>query len=288
MVTLTALLFWLLTDASFRVTEANVSLLGLRHADEAAVREHLAGLERSPNVFRVRASEIVSDLQVLPEVSSAVATVTLPGNVSVLVEERQPIFTWSDGEAAWLVDREGMLFAPDPTSADTDTDADSSADVAADASADASADAAADASAAPVLDASVLDGSTSDLPLVEDGRLSDEAPGIGSHLPATDLAVMRQLLALTPELLGSRAQELALRVDQYDGYVLSSDRGWQAVFGHYTPTLQPPETVPRQVQCLRWLLASHERQLERVRLAVSEDGCGTFTEFGKPGQASTP
>ncbi|MEA2027028.1 MAG: hypothetical protein U9O18_10095, partial [Chloroflexota bacterium] len=34
MLTLTALLFWLLTDDAFRVTEANVSFEGLRHADE--------------------------------------------------------------------------------------------------------------------------------------------------------------------------------------------------------------------------------------------------------------
>jgi hypothetical protein len=94
---------------------------------------------------------------------------------------------------------------------------------------------------------------------------------------------MRQLLALTPESLGSRAGTLQLRVDEHDGYVLQSDRGWQAIFGHYTPTLQPPEVVPGQVQCLSWLLASHERQLERVRLALSENGCGTFTEVGQPG-----
>ena len=91
---------------------------------------------------------------------------------------------------------------------------------------------------------------------------------------------MGQLLALTPELLDSRAEELWLRVDQQDGYVLHSDRGWQAIFGHYTPTLQPPELVPRQVQCLRWLLASEERQLERVRLAVTGGECGTFTRLG--------
>ncbi len=78
MVVLTAMLYWLLTDASFRVTEASVSFEGLRHADEAAVRDHLSGLEREPNVFRVRASEIVDDLHALPEVASAAATVTLP------------------------------------------------------------------------------------------------------------------------------------------------------------------------------------------------------------------
>jgi hypothetical protein len=243
MVTTTFLLFWLLTDDSFRVDEADVRIEGLRLADEAAVREHLAGLDRAPNVFRVRASELTRDLLARPEIASAAATVTLPAQVAIAVEEREPILVWSDGSQTWLVDRDGTLFAP----------------------------------------GSIIDAAGLDLPVVEDARLSDVAPTEGTHLPATDLAVMRQLLTLTPDSLGSRAGELQLRVDEHDGYVLHSDRGWQAIFGHYTPTLQPPEVVPRQVQCLAWLLASHERQLERVRLAVSESGCGTFTEIGPAG-----
>jgi hypothetical protein len=258
MIVLTVVLFWLLTDDSFRVTEADVRFEGLGHADEAAVREHLVGLDRSPNVFRVRSSEIVADLQALPEVVAAVATVTLPSSVSVYVDEREPIFAWSDGETSWLVDRDGMLFAPGPSPA-------------------------AAAAPEPSGSAEPIDQAVLDLPVVEDERLVAEPPTIGSLLPAIDVRVMRQLLALTPELLGSRAETLQLRVDQRDGYVLHSDRGWQAVFGHYTPTLQPPEVVPRQVQCLRWLLASQERQLERVRLAVSDEACGTFTEFGRQG-----
>jgi hypothetical protein len=243
MVTLTLLLLWLLTDESFRIDEADVRIDGLRLADESAVREHLAGLERSPNAFRIRVSELVADLLALPEVASASATVTLPAQVAIAVEERVPILAWSDGSRTWLVDREGTLFAP----------------------------------------GSLIDPAGLELPVVEDARLPDVAPAEGTHLPATDLAVMRQLLTLTPESLGSRAGALQLRVDEHDGYVLHSDRGWQAIFGHYTPTLQPPEVVPRQVQCLAWLLASHERQLERVRLALSENGCGTFTEVGQAG-----
>ena len=114
MIVLTGVLYWLLTDASFRVSASSVVFEGLRYADEAAVRDQLSGLEREPNVFRVRASEIASDLLVLPEVASAAATVTLPARVSVRIEERQPVFTWQDGETAWLVDEEGMLFAPVP------------------------------------------------------------------------------------------------------------------------------------------------------------------------------
>lgn len=301
MIVLTVLLLWLLTDESFRVTEADVRFEGLRYADEASVRAHLAGLERSPNVFRVRASEIVADLQELPEVEAASATVTVPAGVAVLVEEREPVFAWSDGEAVWLVDGEGMLFAPASELAASTQSADaSSQDPAAEQDPDADQPAGVDQPAAvdqpieagqpvgsaeaPEADRSAtVDPALLGLPIVEDERLVAEPPGIGSHLPLIDLLVMRQLLALSPEVLGSRAQALQLRVDQRDGYVLQSDRGWQAIFGHYTPTVQPTDVVPRQVQCLRWLLASEERQLERVRLAVSEDSCGTFTTFGKQG-----
>ena len=99
-------------------------------------------------------------------------------------------------------------------------------------------------------------------------------------LPEADLAVMRQLLALTPEMLGSSSTELRLRVDQRDGYVLESDPlGWFAIFGRYTPSVQPPQAIPGQVQCLHWLLAQEERNLVQVRLAPSDEACGTFTRL---------
>jgi hypothetical protein len=120
------------------------------------------------------------------------------------------------------------------------------------------------------------DGEEPGLPLVEDDRLTSTPLQPGAQLPASDLAVMRQLLALTPEQLGSGAERLDLRVDESDGYVLESDLDWQAVFGHYTPNLQPPDVVPRQVQCLTWLLAAHEHALEQAHLAVSDDSCGTW------------
>jgi len=236
MIVLTLVLLWLLTDGSFRVSEASVDIEGLVHADEADVRDHLSGLDRSPNAFRVRASEIVGRLRELPEVASATAWVNLPGRVAIRVQEREPIFAWSDRSQTLLVDREGVLFAPVEG-----------------------------------------EGSSSDLPLVEDNRLTEQAWEPGARLPAADLAIMRQLLAITPELLGSRSGKLRLRVDEREGYVLDSD-DWQAVFGHYLPTLQPPEVVPRQVQCLTWLLADRDRTPERVTLAVSETGCGTFSE----------
>ncbi len=250
LVALTALLYWMLTDEAFTVGEERVSFRGLAHADEAEVRALLTDIDRGPNVFRVRASDIVDELSTLTEVDAASAVVTLPADVSVTLDERDPVFIWSDGAVSWLVDENGMLFAP----------ADLDAPVADD---DATPEAAARAR----------------LPVVEDARLPEEPPTVGSFLSTIDLLAMRQLLALDTELLGSRARDFALRVDDGDGYVLESNRGWRALFGHYTLTVQPPDVIPAQVQCLQWLLASEERLLEQVRLAVTADSCGTFTLF---------
>ncbi len=247
LVLLTVLLYWLLTDESFSVSAERVSFRGLALADEAEVRARLTDIERGPNVFRVRASEIVSELSTLIEVDGASAVVRLPADVSVTLDERDPVFIWRSGDTAWLVDEEGMLFAP------------------------------IDASIA--LDEGTPEGAArAGLPVIDDERLIETPPQEGDRLRAIDLAAMRQLLALDSDLLGPRATDLWLRVDDRDGYVLESrDRAWRALFGRYTLTLQPPDVIPQQVQCLEWVLASGPRKLEQVRLAVSEGGCGTWT-----------
>ena len=74
------------------------------------------------------------------------------------------------------------------------------------------------------------------------------------------------------------ATELELRVDERFGYQLRSpEYGWQARFGHYTPTLFPPDRIPLQVQCLATLLDELEDQLVSTWLVPSDDACGTYT-----------
>jgi len=279
MVALTGVLFWLLTDDSFRVTEASVSFEGLQHADETAVRERLSGLDRSPNVFRVRASDIVGEMSQLTEVDAASASVTLPASVSVRLVERDPVFVWSNGKVAWLVDEDGMLFAPamPPDEAEGAGDGRAAEESTSDAQAVADEPAVDETAAQATTAVAQRDAARTELPRVEDHRIVAEVPAVGSNLPVGDLDVMRQLLAITPELVGGESTRLELRVDQNLGYELKSDMGWTAVFGHYTPTLQSPDVIPAQVQCLTALLAEEEKKLERVRLVLSDTGCGTYT-----------
>lgn len=275
MLALTGMLFWLLTDASFRVRADHVTIIGLARAAEAQIRAHLPDVDRGPNAFRVRASELADDLESLPLVRSASAAVALPSDVRIRVIEREPLFVWTDGRAAWLVDETGLLFAgasddPAPSATEDADDTDEPDDEG-------------DPQASPGADL-MLTAEAQGLPLVDDERIVSDPPASGMRLPAIDLAVMRQLLAVTPAMLGSQSRQLSLRIDDHDGYVLrSDDLAWRAILGHYTPTAQPPETVARQMQCLRWLLARGEPRLVETRLAISGNVCGTYTRQADSG-----
>jgi hypothetical protein len=171
--------------------------------------------------------------------------VSLPAHVRVDIEERVPIFAWTDDRETWLVDRDGVFLA-DPDAAGIATKPGTGAGAA--------------------------------LPTVRDQRLSEGPVGLGQRLDPIDLAVMTQLLALDPERIGSDATELELRVDESFGYVLKSpEHGWQARFGHYTPTLFRPDRIPLQVQCLATLLEELEDDLASTWLVPSDDACGTYT-----------
>ena len=290
MVALTLALWWLLTHEGFRVDAASVSVSGVRYVAPARVEEIMADLARGPNVFRLRPGDLERSLLALPEVRVARASVALPASVRVLVVEREAVFVWSNGGEAWLVDREGVLFARPgpgdlPPTPFSEPDADAAAADAPDADtpdADAPDAGASDAPGDGTADASVAapDAAPGSLPVVEDGRIVAEPPGQGDRLGELDLTVLRHLLALTPEVIGSSSSSLRLRVDELDGYVLESlDRGWQAVFGRYSPTLHPPTLIPRQVQCLAALLSEREARLSRVWLVPAGVNCGTLRRF---------
>lgn len=120
----------------------------------------------------------------------------------------------------------------------------------------------------------------SELAFVEDRR-EGSPPAVGGRLDPIDLAVARQLAALTPSSLGSRASRLRLAVDDRDGWTLTAEpEGWRAVFGVYAARIRSPDVVPLQVQCLGALLASEEPRLATIYLAPARDRCGTFRPRG--------
>jgi hypothetical protein len=248
----TVALWWLLSDAAFRVRPEDVDIVGTRLTAREEVLARLVGIDRAPNVLRLRAGLLLESLRAMPEVRAASLAVGLPADVRVTVEEREPIFAWSDGRASWLVDREGVLFG--------------------------------DPAAAGVATTPATGRHADALPTVTDRRLLDVPLAAGARLNPVDLAAMRQLLALEPELVGSDASELYLRIDEAAGYILTSpDQRWRAHLGHYTPTRYPPTRIPLQVQCLATLLAAEEPEVQTVWLVPSDEACGTYTETGLGG-----
>ena len=125
---------------------------------------------------------------------------------------------------------------------------------------------------------SETEGPAADLPVFADERTGRPVPTPGRTLDETDLAAARRLGSLTPELAGSKADRLVFQITDKEGFVVTAPpKPWRAVFGIYTPTLRPPDTIPSQVQCLAGLLAAQgEAKLEAVYLFPEGDRCGTF------------
>ncbi|MEA2622711.1 MAG: cell division protein FtsQ [Chloroflexota bacterium] len=254
--------FYGLTAAKeFVVDPAQVTIDGVRYADSLEVRADLGlgdeadlsdGALAARNLFRLRTDDMRRRIESQPAVLSASVVAVIPNRLSVIVQERVPIFVWRAGEGAWLIDRDGVALA----AADLEADADAAA-----------------------------------LPQIEDRRTGEAEIVLGSRIDPLDLDVARHLGALTPQLVGSTATSLTITVDDVDGWVVAVPGGWRAVFGPYTPDLHTVDNLDLQVQCLRSLLADREPKVGTVVLAVSADRCGTFTDASpspKPGRGGQP
>jgi hypothetical protein len=242
---------WLfLTDPGrFQLDEQRLHIRGTVHTRADVVRD-IIGLPvgQRPNLFSLRTDEMQRRLVELPAVAEAEVQAVLPDALLVTVEERQPLFVWRAGGADFLVDADGVLIDR----------------------------------AGPGVPA---------LPVVEDRRssTSGEPVVVGDVLEPIDLTAILRIAAVTPELIGSGAERLELSVDDEEGYALAAvPESWRAVFGHYTPTLRPPEIIDQQVQCLRSLLAQDEANIEIVYLATADDRCGTFLPRPTPRDGPSP
>ena len=64
------------------------------------------------SVFWIDPKTVKKNVESLPNVKSAQVNVTLPANVRIEVEERQPEVVWQSGEDLWWIDNEGTFVTP--------------------------------------------------------------------------------------------------------------------------------------------------------------------------------
>ena len=200
------------------------------------------------NLFTVDPRALAHRLDAIPAIESAAVMVALPDEIRVAVTERQALVVWRAGGQSYLVDDTGLLFA-----------------------------ALGDQPPA----------AAADLPVVNDDRIVTPPLEVGSTLDPVTLDAALRLGSLTPSDLGSSATGLAIKVDDTDGFTVSSvPAGWDAVFGFYTPTLRTTDLIPGQVRLLRSLLYGRESKVGRVILA--DDRSGTYIPRASPAATATP
>lgn len=243
-------LYGLTTSPTFALDPAAVEVEGLRYTDAAAARAAL-GLEEGvhPNLFHVPTTRLEAALLTLPAVRAASVQARLPDELHVRVEERVPIMLWRQASADWLVDVDGVVVAQAPIDAD--------------------------------------------LPRVDDQRTASAPVPTGPMAPGSllaplDLEVARVLGAVTPELLDIDGASLTLSVVDAEGWVMESDSGWRAVFGHYTPESRPPDSIAEQLTCLQALLMSEGEAVAEITLSLSDDACGTYRPRPTPSPSPSP
>ncbi len=243
-------MYFLLTSERFELAQVEISA-DVRYAnvDEMLAAVHLAP-DDHPNVFELPAEQARRTLLDFPGIAAAQVRTVLPNRVLVTIAERPPVLVLRREDESYAVDANGVVLA-----------AIDEADVA-----------------------------TLAVPMIDDRRAEWATPvEVGQALDPTDLSALLQLAALTPGGIGSAATSLELAIDDEDGFVMTAEpHRWRAVFGHYTPTLRPPDIVPRQVQCLRSLLGQGETGLETVYLAPQEERCGTFLPSAAPTPRDSP
>ena len=212
---------------------SRIDLPELAWTESSAIATALA-LPDGGNVFALDTAPLESALEGLPGVASAEVTVTLPeAAVVVAIEERAAILAWEVGNRRYIADASGTIFA------EVDDDA------------------------------ALPDG----VAVVHDQRQSSVGMfAIGGHITPVDLDVATRLGSLGPGDVGSTAGGLRVVVTDVDGYVVSTSRGWDAVFGFYSPATRPTDMIPGQVRLLRSLLAGREAEVRRIILASETSG----------------
>jgi cell division septal protein FtsQ len=233
--------------ASSAFSAKRTEVTGATWTSQAEILAVLA-IPSGQNLFTVNPMALAHRLDGIPAIRTASVTVALPDVIRVAVTEREALVVWQAGGQQFLVDDTGVLF-------------------------DQLGDPAPEAAAA--------------LPVIDDERAASAGLKLGDTLDPVTLDAALRLGSLTPADLGSSATGLAIRLDDADGFTVSSvPDGWDAVFGFFTPTLRTTDLIPGQVRLLRSLLYGREAKVGRIVLA--DDRSGTYLPRGSATPAATP
>lgn len=255
-------LYGLTTSPVFALDPGSIEIEGLRYTDPVVARAALELQQGThPNLFHVPTARLEAALMTVPTVRAASVRTRLPDELLVSVQERVPILRWRQTGGEWLVDVDGAVLAQAPAGEELPLVDDRRGTAV---SAAPAAPAGPRASVVPV---------PASAPATLRVTATELAPG--ALISSLDLEVARVLGAVTPAHLAEAGSTLALSVTDADGWVMESDSGWRAVFGHYAPESRPPGSIQGQLTCLRALLLS-EKAVADVTLSLSDDGCGTF------------
>jgi hypothetical protein len=202
----------------------DVTWAGERFTEDGDL-ERLLARQRGISVLAIDTRSLGERLERLPAVADASVSASLPGRIHVALVEREAAFVWETSSARLLGAADGMLFAA--LSPDTE-----------------------------------LDASLADLPRIVDERDGSRLMTPGDEVTEAVLTTALELAELDAASLGSRAERLAVRIDDEFGFrLVAADPGWELALGVYG--MDPSETaadaaarLERQVTAVRTLFAS--------------------------------
>jgi hypothetical protein len=203
-----------------------VAHAGERFTSTLALDQIIEGYRGVP-LLSVDSDALRRRLTELPAVADAQVTMQLPGDLRVTITEKQPAFIWRTTAVQLVGADDGSIITE-------------------------------------LLLSDVLDPALGRLPIVQDDRFASRALTVGDVVTAAELRVATRLISLDPDLLGSHARRLSVRLDDEYGFLIESAQPpWRAAMGFYQ--LDPREDrasadarLEQQLAAIRTLFATRQ------------------------------
>jgi hypothetical protein len=201
-----------------------VTHVGERYTSSLALDQIMEGYRGVP-LLSIDSDVLRQRLAELPAVADAKVDMRLPGELRVSISEKRPAFIWRTTAVQLVGAADGSIITE-------------------------------------LLLSATPDAGLQRLPVVDDERFASRALTVGDVLPAAELRVALRLIALDPDLIGSRARHLSVSMNDEQGFVIATlQPAWRAAMGFYQ--LDPREDLAvadarleQQLAAIRTLFAT--------------------------------